>query len=81
MAIRDWFTRHPRSVGETYTQHFGVAMSFGGKLLLAGLACVVHALLPALFERTASRCIGELHDRMVVNRSRQGLQTPHVSRS
>lgn len=82
MAIRDWFTRHPRSVGETYTEHFGVAVGFGGKMLLAGLTCLVHAVLPSLFERTASRCIDELHDRMVVSRARQtGSATGHVRHS
>jgi hypothetical protein len=30
----------------------------------------VHALLPFLFEKTGSRAITALHDRMVVNRQR-----------
>ena len=39
-------------------------------LLWAGLACLVHALVPFAFERTGSECIERLHDRMVVNRHR-----------
>ena len=69
MAIARLFTQHPASVGETYLQHLRTALGFGFRMLIAGLACVVHALLPCLFECTASRCIGQLHDRMVVNRS------------
>jgi hypothetical protein len=38
-------------------------------MVFAGLACIVHGLLPFLFVRTGSRAIAELNDRMVVNRS------------
>jgi hypothetical protein len=38
-------------------------------MLAGGLACLVHALLPFLFERTASHCIDQLHQRMVVHRA------------
>ncbi|MDW3207103.1 MAG: DUF6356 family protein [Alphaproteobacteria bacterium] len=62
------FTKHPASVGETYTEHMGTAFSFAGPLLLAGLCCVVHAFLPFAFEKTGSRMITRLHDRMVANR-------------
>ncbi len=62
------FTDHPRSVGESYWEHLGVASSFSAKLLLAALACMMHALLPFLFVKTGSQMITELHDRMVANR-------------
>lgn len=65
------FTRHPSSVGETYGEHFMVASRFGTTLVLAGLACFVHGLLPFLFTRTGSDAVRRLHDRMVVNRVRQ----------
>lgn len=64
------FTRHPQEVGETYTEHFAVASSFGGALLLGGLACLVHAVFPFLCTRTGSDTIRRLHDRMVTNRVR-----------
>lgn len=65
------FTEHPQSVGETYVEHMGVAFGFGSRMVLAGLACLVHGLLPFLFVRTGSRTIGVLHDRMVANRVRK----------
>lgn len=68
------FTEHPRSVGETYLEHMGVAASFGGRLLVAGLACMVHAVLPFLFTKTGSQAITELHDRMVLNRRREAAE-------
>jgi hypothetical protein len=69
--IKRLFTEHPASVNETYAEHFGMALGFSLKLLAAGLACAVHALLPFLFVKTGSRMIGELHARMVTNRLRK----------
>ncbi|UTP38278.1 DUF6356 family protein [Phenylobacterium sp. LH3H17] len=57
----DQFTRHPHSVGETYAQHFRMACGFASAMILAGCACLVHAVLPFLFERTASDCVDRLH--------------------
>ncbi len=66
------FTDHPASVDETYSEHLAMAARFGGRLLLASLACFVHALLPFLFVKTGSRMIGDLHGRMVTSRNRHG---------
>ena len=66
------FTDHPASVGESYTQHLFRAVYFGVRMVFAGIACLVHGVLPFLFVRTGSRAIAELNDRMVVNR-RVGL--------
>ena len=65
------FTQHPRQVGESYLEHFGVAMSFAGPMILGGLACAVHAFLPFLCTSTGSGTVRRLHDRMVVNRTRR----------
>jgi Family of unknown function (DUF6356) len=67
----DFFVKHPRSVGETYAEHMTAALSFGLTMIAAGLACVIHAFVPALFERTGSRAIAELYGRMVTNRRRK----------
>ena len=66
--LRSLFLAHPESVGETYLEHQGVALSFAGELLAAGLACGVHAVVPGLFTRTASRSIERLHARLIVAR-------------
>ena len=62
------FTEHPASVGESYTEHMAHAGCFGLRMIGAGIACLVHALLPFLFQRTGSEAIAELNDRMVVKR-------------
>ncbi|MEQ1755409.1 MAG: DUF6356 family protein [Micropepsaceae bacterium] len=67
----EFFQRHPRSVGETYFEHMAVAANFGVLMVVGGLACLVHALIPALFEFTASRVIATLYTRMVSKRRRR----------
>ena len=66
------FSEHPASVGESYSEHLFRAVYFGTRMVFAGVACLVHGLLPFLFVRTGSRAIAELNDRMVANR-RVGL--------
>lgn len=72
------FTEHPASVDETYTEHMGRAACFGFRMIGAGIACLVHGLLPFLFVRTGSSAITELNDRMVANR-RRGTAPPIAS--
>ena len=77
MEISKLFTEHPTSVGETYTQHFGHALGFGTRLVLAGIACILHALLPFIFVRTGSRTVAQLNERMVIKR-RAAFSPPHT---
>jgi protein-S-isoprenylcysteine O-methyltransferase Ste14 len=68
--LRSLFVDHPESVGESYAEHFGVALGFGVTMVTAGLACLVHALVPGLFVKTGSRAVTELYYRMVRHRQR-----------
>jgi hypothetical protein len=68
--MSDPFRDHPASVGESYGEHFGNALSFSLAMFAGACACLVHAFLPFLFEKTGSGIIARLHDRMVVNRHR-----------
>ena len=58
------FTAHPATVGESYWQHMAVATRFAGLLALAAGAALVHAVLPMLFDKTASRIVTRLHGRI-----------------
>lgn len=71
MSLNRLFTEHPEAVGETYGEHLVMASGFGLKMIGAGLACLVHGLLPFLFVKTGSAAITELHQRMVTSRSRK----------
>ncbi len=48
---------HLEAVNETYGQHFTKAFGFGVKLILAGLACLIHSVFPEIFKNTASSTI------------------------
>ena len=49
------FSEHPAAVGETYLEHMGVATGFGFSMIVGGLACLVHGILPFAFTSTGSR--------------------------
>lgn len=55
------FTTHPASVDETYLEHAAFAGRFAFALFGAALAALVHAVLPFLFEKTASRTVARLY--------------------
>lgn len=76
--LLELFREHPATVGETYFEHLGVALSFGFAMLAGGLACLVHAFLPFLFTKTGRTTIESLHTRMVTHRDRrpQAAHTP-----
>ena len=54
-------TRHLDEVGESYGEHGGKAAAFGLSMIAGGLACLVHAVFPFLFERTGSETIRTLN--------------------
>lgn len=63
------FTGHSHSIGETYAQHFRIASRFGWTMIGGGLACLVHAVLPFLHQRTGSDTIRRLYRSMVASRA------------
>lgn len=69
--IRQFFIAHPASVGESYGQHLRHALKFSATMFVGALACLIHALVPSLCERTGSGIVARLHDRMIVNRANQ----------
>jgi len=58
------FVDHPASVNETYWQHARFAFGFSATLFFAAMAALIHAIVPPLFETTASRTICKLHARL-----------------
>ncbi len=76
MALKELFTEHPASVGETYGEHLVMATGFGARMILGGFACLLHGIFPFLFVKTGSAQISTLHERMV--RNRQTKQMPAI---
>jgi len=61
--ITTLFTAHPASVDESFGEHFFFALKFAGLLFAAAGAALVHAILPFMFEKTASKIIAKLYAR------------------
>lgn len=59
------FITHPASVEESYFEHMRFAGRFGLRLLGAAGAALVHAVIPCLFEKTASNLIKTMHHDLV----------------
>ncbi len=57
------FLDHPAKVDESFLEHMAFALKFSGLLFAAAGAALVHAFIPCLFERTASRIIAQLYTR------------------
>lgn len=57
------FLDHPAKVNETFFEHMLFALRFAGLLFLAAGAAFTHAIIPCLFEKTASRIIKTLYER------------------
>jgi hypothetical protein len=66
--FRRLFLDHPQSVGESYTEHFGVASRFGLKMMSGGARCTLHALLPFVFKTAGSDTVARLHAELVAKR-------------
>ena len=70
-----FLTDHLDEVGESYWEHMFKAAGFAVAMLVGGLACLVHAVLPFLFVRTGSTRVRHLHETMVENRPGSGRQS------
>jgi hypothetical protein len=51
---------HLAQAGESYFEHMRFAMIVGALAVGAGLACIVHAVVPALCPRSCRRTVGQL---------------------
>lgn len=65
---------HLKTVDETYVEHATHALHFSGKLAIASFVCLIHAIFPFMFEKTGSKMITQLHDKMVTNRLKKSAQ-------
>ena len=70
------FTDHPKSLGMSWTSHGIGAVGIAFRLIGAGIACLVHAVVPALFTQTAGRTVTSMHDEIV--RRKAGAANPNA---
>jgi Family of unknown function (DUF6356) len=66
------FIDHPRSVDESYWQHFGVAFRFGCAMGKGAIGAFVHALVPGLCITTGSDTALKLTQGIIAQRRAKG---------
>ena len=75
-AIARVFFEHPRSLDMGWGAHAAGAVSIALRLIAAGLACLIHAIVPAWFTQTAGRTVTEMYDEMA--RRKAGAANPNA---
>lgn len=63
------FLSHPRTVGESYWEHFGVAARFGAAMIWGGVKAITHAFFPSICKTSGSDTVRRLHAILVEKRS------------
>jgi len=63
--VERMFLEHPRSLGMNWASHGAGAIAIGARLVCAGCACIVHAVVPGLFTQTAGKTITGMYDHMM----------------
>jgi Family of unknown function (DUF6356) len=67
--VRRLFTDHPRSLGMSWGRHAIGAVEIGARMVVAGSACLVHAIVPGWFTQTAGKTVARLHEHMLSRRA------------
>ena len=56
------FFEHPRSLGMSWAGHGTGAFKVGVQLIGAGLAAIIHGMIPGIFGETASGTVTRVYD-------------------
>jgi uncharacterized protein DUF6356 len=56
------FMEHPRSLGMSWGSHAAGAVRIGARLIGAGCAALVHAVVPGWFTDTAGKTVTSVYD-------------------
>jgi len=54
--------KHLNEVNETYLQHMRIAFKIGLTMLVTGVFCLIHGLIPSLFKKTGSNQIAKMYE-------------------
>jgi hypothetical protein len=68
------FFEHPRSLGMSWWGHGVGALAIAARLVGAGLACLVHAVVPGFFTQTAGKTVSRMYEHMM--RRKAGAANP-----
>jgi hypothetical protein len=68
------FTDHPRTLGMSWAVHGAGAARIAFVLIGAGVACLIHAVIPGWFTQTAGKTVTNIYGDM--QRRKAGAQNP-----
>jgi len=68
--LKHLFLNHPRNINESYFEHLFFAMRSGLKLVIGGLACILHSIFPFIFIDTASKTVTRLSNEFEQRRNK-----------
>ena len=54
--------KYLNGVNETYFQHMRIAFKIGFTMLVTGVFCLIHGLIPGLFKKTGSNQIAKMYE-------------------
>ena len=63
---------HLNEVNETYLQHMQIAFKIGFTMLMTGVLCLIHGLIPGLFKKTGSNQIAKMYE--IISRNKNLLK-------
>ena len=49
-------------LNETYHQHMRISFKIGFRMLVTGVFCLIHGLIPGLFKKTGSNQIAKMYE-------------------
>ena len=55
--MKNIFTEHPKSLGESYFQHMKFAIYIGFNMIIGGFALLIHAIFPFMLLKTGSNLL------------------------
>ena len=53
---------HLNEVNETYLQHMRIAFKISFTMLVTGVFCLIHGLIPGLFKKASSNQIAKMYE-------------------
>ena len=62
--MKNIFTEHPNSAGQSYSEHFWFALTIAGTCLVITIVATIHSMLPMIFKNTGSTLLQQLNSKI-----------------
>jgi len=67
-------SQHLKEMNETYLEHWWFAQKGGWRMVIAGLACVIHGFIPDIFVTTATDARRKSEQEMVERKNKMATR-------